>query len=146
MRYTPDQDLYDLLLLADPSIEIVNSYINNNQIYTAIYNTKTLGVFVLFPVNKKVIEIKNIAVRSAYQNMGLGKHLLKKATAVARDKGFERLRIATGNSSIGQLALYQKEGFELIGTTQNFFTDNYPEPIFENGIQCKHLLLLEKEL
>lgn len=29
---------------------------------------------------------------------------------------------------------------------RDYFVRNYPEPIWENGIQCRHRLILEKEL
>ncbi|RAJ24917.1 GNAT family N-acetyltransferase [Pedobacter cryoconitis] len=141
-----NRTLYDLLLSADPSIEVINSYTHNNQIFVALYRTKIIGAFVLLPLNKSTIEIKNIAVKAQYQGIGLGKRLLKKAVNASIAKGFKTLRIATGNSSIGQLALYQKENFELVGMNHNFFIDHYPHPIIENGIRCKHLLILEKSI
>ena len=59
------------------------------------------------------VEIKNIAVREDRQGQGLGKKLLQEAIRVAKNKGYERIEIGTGNSSIGQLALYQKCGFRI---------------------------------
>jgi hypothetical protein len=29
---------------------------------------------------------------------------------------------------------------------KGFFTDHYPGPIYENGIQAKHLIMLEMKL
>lgn len=29
---------------------------------------------------------------------------------------------------------------------RDYFVRNYPEPIWENGVQCRHRLILEKEL
>lgn len=141
-----NRTLYDLLLSADPSIEVINSYTHNNEIFVALYRKKIIGAFVLLPLNKSTIEIKNIAVKTQYQGIGLGKRLLEKAAVASIAKGFKTLRIATGNSSIGQLALYQKGGFELVGMNHNFFVDHYPHPIIENGIRCKHLLILERSI
>lgn len=42
--------------------------------------------------------------------------------------------------------LYQQEGFDLKVLDRDYFVRNYPEPIWENGIQCRHRLILEKEL
>ena len=64
----------------------------------------------------------------------------------ATEQGFVTVRVGTGNSSLSQLAFYQKRGFEIVAIDRNFFLTHYSEPIWENGIQCKHLLLLEKEL
>ena len=83
-------------------------------------------------------------MKEAAQGKGIGSTLLRHAVTVARASGFERLIIGTGNSSIRrQLALYQRRGFELCRIERDFFVRNYPEPIFENGIRCKHLVVLE---
>jgi ribosomal protein S18 acetylase RimI-like enzyme len=103
-------------------------------------------VLVLDTLSPTTLEIKNIAIAEPYQGKGYGKQLLKFAANIAREFRCQQLVIGTGNSSIGQLALYQKVGFDLIRIERNFFTNHYAEPIFENGIQCKHLLVLEKKL
>ncbi|MCA9766887.1 MAG: hypothetical protein KC455_10775 [Carnobacterium sp.] len=55
-------------------------------------------------------------------------------------------RLGTGNSSIGQLALYQKYHFRIIGIDTNFFTKYYTSNIFENGIQCMDMIRLSQDL
>ncbi len=137
---------YDLLLTADPSREQIAGYITDAAVFTASLNGVVIGVYVLVPVAAGCMEIKNIAVAAAYQGKGLGKLLLRHACAVAAEEHATSIRIATGNSSIGQLYLYQKEGFEIITVVKHFFTTHYPGPIIENGIPCKHLLVLEKKL
>lgn len=57
--------------------------------------------------------------------------------------GFETVEIGTGNSSIDQLAFYQKCGFRIAAIDPDFFIRHYPEPIFENGIQCRDMIRLE---
>jgi len=140
------QPPFDLLELADPSREQINAYLETGTCYVARIEAETVGVSVLNPIDAACIEVKNIAVKESEQGKGLGKALLEHAEAVGRKLGYEKLIIGTGNSSIGQLALYQKQGFELSRIEKDFFTRNYPEPIFENGIQCKHMVMLEKVL
>ena len=88
------------------------------------------------------MEIKNIAVREDRQGQGIGKQLLQAAIQVAKNKGYEQVEIGTGNSSIGQLALYQKCGFRISSVIPNFFVDHYDEVIIENGIQCTDMIRL----
>ena len=114
--------------------------------YVARFESEVVGVVVLDKVNSTTIEIKNIAIKKSAQGKGFGKALLRHAEIVSRASGYERLTIGTGNSSLNQLALYQKEGFEIDRIEHNFFLKNYAEPIFENGIQCKHMIILEKKL
>lgn len=142
-----DQEIpFDLLELADPSSIQVESYLKTGTCYIAKCEAEIVGVIVLNKVDEMTTEIKNIAVRESEQGKGYGKELLRYSEEVSRKSGCKRLMIGTGNSSIGQLALYQKEGFDLKRIDRNFFLNNYPEPIFENGIQCKHLVILEKTL
>lgn len=143
----PEADIpYGLLLLADPSKALIDQYLPTGYLYAAQLNGETIGVYVLVPAAPGCWEIKNIAVAPAWQGKGIGRTLLRHACAEARAKKAARIRIATGNSSITQLYLYQKAGFELTKLVKDFFTEHYPEPIVENGITCKHLLVLEKKL
>jgi aminoglycoside 6'-N-acetyltransferase I len=107
---------------------------------------KVIGAMVLNKVDSTTNEIKNIAIKVSELGRGHGKALLKFAEEISRELGHKKLIVGTGNSSIGQLALYQKVGFELDRIEKNFFLKNYAEPIFENGIQCKHLVVLAKDL
>jgi len=45
-----------------------------------------------------------------------------------------------------QLKLYRKTGFVDFEILTNFYTENYPHPIFENGGQLKDMIVLRKEL
>jgi len=85
-------------------------------------------------------------VSAEYQNRGIGKALLKEATARAKEKGFQTLSIGTGDAMMMQLLLYQKAGFEMDIIRKNFYLDNYPAPIYENGLRLKHMVLLRKKL
>jgi ribosomal protein S18 acetylase RimI-like enzyme len=133
----------DLLLLADPSWEQVEQYVHAGQCYRAMIEAQVVGVIVLMVISEEVLEIKNIAVAEAWQGKGIGRQLLRHARKVARADGYFRLQIATGNSSIGQLALYQQEGFKITHIDKDYFLHHYPEPIFEHGIRCRHRVVLE---
>jgi len=137
---------YDLLLSADPSAQALMAYLPYSSIYLAYLQNELVAQYVLYPIDAHELEIKNIAVDEVYQGKGLGKLLLQDATQRAIDAGYKILSIGTSNASIGQLYLYQQQGFELSGIKMNFFIDNYTEPIFENGIQCKHMIILTKVL
>ena len=137
---------FDLLELADPSRIQIESYLKSGICYIAEFESKVIGVIVLNKVDSTTLEVKNIAIKESEQGKGYGKALLRYSTKVSQESGYKRLIIGTGNSSIGQLALYQKEGFEIDRIEKDFFIKNYSEPIFENGIQCKHMVILEKNL
>lgn len=137
---------FDLLELADPSRIKINEYLKTGTCYVAKIDSKIVGVLVLNQIDATSIEVKNIAVDESEQGKGFGKALLRYSELVSRELGFNKLVIGTGNSSFDQLAFYQKEGFEMCKIKKDFFLTNYTEPIFENGIQCKHMVILEKKL
>ena len=141
-----DEIPYDLLLLADPSRDCINQYITHSEIYAADLQGQTVGCYALYEVDDDTTEIKNIAVNSHCQGRGFGTTLLKDAIEKAMSKGMKKIIIGTGNSSIKQLYLYQKIGFRITDIKADFFSDNYQEPILENGIECRDQIILTKEL
>lgn len=76
----PDQHIpYDLLLLADPSRHVVDSYIHRGYCYVATYQTDIVGVYVLLDTDMNTMEIMNIAVKEEFQGYGIGTKLLHHA-------------------------------------------------------------------
>lgn len=146
-KYEIGQEIpYELLLLADPSKELVDKYLENSDLYLAKINDIVVGVIALFPISDDSVEIKNIAVKQEYQGKGIGSYLINQAVQITKLNGKKSICIGTANSSISQLYIYQKNGFEISSIIQNFFINNYSEPIFENGIQAKHMIMLTKVL
>jgi ribosomal protein S18 acetylase RimI-like enzyme len=138
-----EQPPWNLLLLADPSKDLVSKYLDKSFCYVVeSENGVTIGVIVLVPISNHVIEIMNLAVDESHQGKGIGTILLKHGIQTAAEKGYNTVEIGTGNSSINQLALYQKVGFRITGIDHDFFIRKYEEPIFENGIQCRDMIRL----
>ncbi|WP_113937463.1 MULTISPECIES: GNAT family N-acetyltransferase [Bacillus] len=136
----------ELLLLADPSREIVEEYVNRGECFITEIEQQTIGVYVLLPTRPETVELVNVAVVEDQHGRGIGKRLVLDAIRVAKTKGYKTIEIGTGNSSVGQLALYQKCGFRIIGVDMDFFVRHYSEKIFENGIQCKDMVRLSQDL
>lgn len=137
---------YDLLVMADPSRELVDEYLPDSTCFVALQTEELTGIIVLFPLSKTSAEIKNVAVKPEFRNRGIGSLLIDHAVKVAREKGYSTICIGTANSSTGQLYLYQKLGFGLTEIRRDFFTRNYTDPIFEHGIRAEHMLVLTREL
>lgn len=136
----------DLLLLADPSRILVEEYIQRGECFVAESGGQIIGVYVLLPTRPETVELVNIAVKESEQGKGLGKQLVIHAIEVAKSKGYRTIEVGTGNSSIGQIALYQKCGFRITGVDIDFFIRYYSEAIFENGIQCRDMVRFSQDL
>lgn len=136
----------ELLLLADPSIIIVEDYVAKGECFKAENEEQTIGVYVLLPTRPQTVEIVNVAVAEDHQGKGIGKLLVSHAIRIAKTQGYKTIEIGTGNSSIGQLALYQKCGFRIVSVDHNYFIKHYSEEIYENGIQCIDMIRLSQDL
>jgi ribosomal protein S18 acetylase RimI-like enzyme len=147
MLRNEEQPPWNLLLMADPSKDMVSSYLKGGICYISeTANSQTQGVIVMLPTSKEKLEIMNLAVDERMQGKGVGTKLLRHGIMYAKEEGYKTIDIGTGNSSINQLALYQKVGFRIMSIEHDFFTMNYPDPIFENGIQCRDMIRLSMEI
>ena len=144
--YPDEKPPIKLLLLADPSESLVEEYLNRGDCFVTEMDNQIIGVYVLLPTRPETVELVNIAVKESFQNRGIGKQLIFHAIQIAKSKGYKTIEIGTGNSSIGQLALYQKCGFRITSVDQNFFKRHYEQEIFENGIQCRDMIRLSLDI
>lgn len=135
-----------LLLLADEYDASVDDYIRRADCYVALLDGVVAGEYMLLHTRPFTAEVVSLAVEPACQRRGIATALLAHAVRTARAAGFRRLEIGTGNSGIGQLALYERCGFRRTGIDRDYFRRYYPAPIYENGIECRHMVRLAMEL
>ncbi len=136
----------ELLLLADPSEQLVMSYIERGTCRVAELADEVVGVYVLLETRPETMELVNVAVRGDLQGEGIGKRLVLHAVAAAREAGARTIELGTGNSGVGQFLLYQKCGFRLVGVDVDFFVRHYDLPIYEHGVQCQDMIRMKREL
>ncbi|KOO51290.1 GNAT family N-acetyltransferase [Viridibacillus arvi] len=136
----------DLLLQADPSEEIVLEYLQRGECFVMEDEDSIIGVYVLIPTRPETAELVNVSIQEEQQGKGLGKMLIQHSIATAKSKKYKTIEVGTGNSSISQIALYQKCGFRITHIDRDFFIRHYAEPIFENGIQCTDMVRLSQDL
>lgn len=135
-----------LLLQADPSKKMVRDYVDRGQCYIAEIGKEIIGAFVLLPTRPDTVEIMNITVAEQSRGQGIGKQLIEEAIKTSEKEGYKTIEVGTGNSSVGQLVLYQKCGFRITGIDSDFFITHYDEEIYENGIQCRDMIRLSQNL
>lgn len=136
-----------LLLLADESEASVADYLGRSRCFGITDDDgRIVGQYLLLHTRPFTAEVVNIATDPAWQRRGIATALLRHAVRTAREAGFRRLEIGTGDSGIGQLALYCRCGFRRCGIDRDYFRKYYPEPIYENGRACRHMVRLSMEL
>ena len=136
----------DLLLLADPSYQRVMEHLKSGICMVYKEDNCIVGSYILVMLDSERIELVNIAVKASKQGGGIGKKLLNHAIAYATENQFKEMIVGTGNSSINQIAFYQKAGFRLIDVIFDFFIQDNEAPIYENGIWCRDMLRFKKQL
>ncbi|MEF3311999.1 GNAT family N-acetyltransferase [Paenibacillus sp. GYB004] len=141
-----EQPPMELMLNADPSKQLVEGYLQRGTSYVAIDSGEIVGVYVLLPTRPATVELVNVSVREEHQGKGIGKQLVRHAVRQAKEEGYQTIEVGTGNSSVDQLALYQKCGFRMVGIDRDFFLRHYEEPLFENGIQVTDMVRLSQDL
>lgn len=141
-----EQPPYPLLLTADPSRRLLDVYLPVSETYLAFDDDVLVGVYVLCREDADTMEIKNLAVEESRQGQGIGKLLLTDAAQRAKEAGVKILLIGTADTSVGPLKLYRSQGFETVGVRKDFFIEHYEEPIYENGVRCRDMILLAKRL
>jgi ribosomal protein S18 acetylase RimI-like enzyme len=137
---------WDLLLEADPSRSRVEGYVSDALTRIAKVDEETVAVYALVRNTSTCFELMNIAVRDDYRGCGLGRRMMGHALGLAESKGARIVEVGSANSSLDNLAFYQRNGFRIVGVDPDFFTQHYAEPIYENGIQARDRVRLRLEL
>ena len=133
LRHRTDltKDIQTLMLTADPNLEKVKAVFEAGKCYEWVEGKTLIGIAVVHERDTKA-EIMNLSVASQFEGQG--------------DEGYHYLSIGTGNSSLRQLKIYQKNGFRIVAIQHDYFIRQGYAPIYEEGIQCRDMLVLEKEL
>ena len=130
-----------LLLEADPSERSIESYLNDAWCFAAKRNGQILGACIAKSTSEGIAEIFNVSVYPTFQQQGIGSGLLSFALSQLAAKHVIRVELGTGTFGY-QLTYYQRLGFRVDSVLKDHFLVNYPEPIYEDGIQHKDMLRL----
>lgn len=146
IKKTSESDIpKSILLHADPSEDCINKYLSGSKCFGAFIEGSLVGVCVTNLNQNNVWEIFNIVVLPEKQKQGIGTKLLKFVINYFKGIGEKQLELGTGTFGY-QLLFYQRLGFRVKSIRENFFIDNYSEPIYEQGVQLKDMLRLTIKL
>ncbi len=135
-----------LLLLADPDPAAIERYAALCRWWFADDGNEIIGVCGVLERSSGAWEIMNMAVLARCEGQGIGSRLMKSVLADLEQEGAIEVTVCTGNSSLGALAFYQKQGFRMEAIELDYFVRHYDEPIIENGIPCRDRIILCRRL
>lgn len=130
----------DILLIGDEDWNMVKKYLYKSRLFV-LYNDGTpVSACAVFE-GDEYIEIKNLATYPKFQKTGYASKLLN----FVFEKYIKNTIILGTGENRETLNFYKKRGFMEFRRVKNFFTENYPEPIFENGIQLVDMVYLKRQ-
>ena len=130
-----------LLLLADEQEDMIDRYLNRGTMYV-LDDGGVKSECVVTDEGGGVLEIKNIATVPFFQRQGYGKRLIEFLFEHYLDKCTEML-VGTGDVS-STISFYEHCGFTISHRVENFFTDNYDHPIYEEGKLLTDMVYLKR--
>ncbi|MBC8570315.1 GNAT family N-acetyltransferase [Zongyangia hominis] len=133
-----------LLLLADPEETMVEKYLHQGIMVAVYGDGEPAGVIIAVPLEGgREWEIKNVAVAPRFWRRGIGTLLIEEVER-RLPKEADTLWVGTGGFDSGPFLFYEECGFQFDHVLENFFVDNYPEPIIDEGEQCVDMYYLKK--
>lgn len=140
---TNKKQYLSLLLLADEQESMIDRYLDRGDMYVLDDNGVKCEC-VVTDEGDGILEIKNLAVDSAYQRKGYGKTLINYIAAAYKSR-YKILQVGTGDSPM-TVPFYLNCGFIYSHTLPNFFSDNYDHPIYDGGVLLIDMIYLRKKL
>ncbi|MDR2927750.1 MAG: hypothetical protein LBV41_06075 [Cytophagaceae bacterium] len=65
---------------------------------------------------------------------------------IAVANNYKTVIVGTGDCSVCQIWFYELNCYVLYDVKKNFFIDNFPELIYENGVLLRSMVMLKKEI
>lgn len=134
----------DILLLADPQEDMIERYLDQSDLFVLSEEGVIKTVCAVQMLKDRRCEIKNIATVEEEQGKGYGRNMIHYVCEHYSDR-CDMMYVGTGNSR-KTLEFYEKCGFVNSHILAGFFTDNYAEPIYEDGVQLVDMVYLKKKL
>ena len=129
-----------LLLEADPSEAMIRRYLDAGELYVLTVHGKPACVAVMLADEGGDWELKNLATAPDMRGRGYATRLMEHLIKLYSPR-CERLRVGTSPANVG---FYERFGFKTAGVRERFFTDNYPEPIVEDGVTLTDMIVMER--
>ncbi len=135
-----------LLRDADEGEERIRATVSNEALttYVAREGESVIGA-VTMRWNKDESEVIYITVVPERRGRGYGKAIMALLIAEARRQKVRSVLVGTANSSLENIAFYQKCGFRLDHIRKDYFGYIRP-PIFENSILMRDMLVMRCDL
>jgi ribosomal protein S18 acetylase RimI-like enzyme len=139
----PRGELDLLFALADDAPAQVRIYRDLGRVLVARDGPEPIGHLQLLGEPPGEMEVKSIAVREERRGAGVGRMLVERAVAVARQEGVSTLVVSTAAADTSAIRFYQRLGFRMLRVERDVFTREAGYPDIEiDGIPLRDRLWL----
>lgn len=140
--FGPVQEIMPLLLMGDESGDMIARYLSRGRVFAGRLGDEAVAVCVVTQEEDGWVEVKNLAVAPGVRRRGYGRAMLEYAEGLFAGRS---LRLGTGETP-STLRFYERCGYRYSHRIADFFTDNYPEPIVEEGVTLRDMVYLVKRV
>lgn len=127
----------NLLFIADENIKMIYKYLFKGTM-VGLFNKNLLSLAIVTLEGPYIYEIKNIVVPIKYHHLGYGSKMINIILKYYKNYAKE-IYVGTGDSIL-TTSFYKKCGFKYSHSIEDFFIDNYKEPIIEDGKTLKDMV------
>lgn len=146
----PRAALRPLFELAEDSPQQLDAYIERGRILVARdVGGRVVGHLQLLETAEQgVVEIKNLAVDTAFRRRGIGRRLVEHALTVCRAEGARAVTLITAVADVENVRFYQRCGFRATAIEPDAFTPaaGYPAGLSADGIPVRDAVRFTLEL
>ncbi|MFQ8887112.1 MAG: GNAT family N-acetyltransferase [Bilophila wadsworthia] len=119
---------------------MIDRYLEAGDMHVLSIGDAPVCVAVVIPYSDTACELKNLATDPQFQKQGYATRLMETLFKFYAAR-FRAMYVGTAGPGV---AFYARFGFTHSHTVAGFFTDNYPEPIYEDGVLLTDMLYLKK--
>src|SRR5437773_6276471 len=117
---------------------------NEGELMAIRHAGEDVGVALLLREGEHV-EIKNLALVPERRGEGIGREAIALIAKRSRAAGARWLVVGTADASLRTIRFYMLTGFRIHAVRPGFF-DAYPDPIWEDGVRARDMVMLRMEL
>lgn len=114
----------DLLRMAEPSIDELNTYVDDAISFVAEIDAVIIGACLMTRVTAETIELKNVGVLPDYRQMGVGRSLVSFAADMASEAGCLEIIAGIDNTNATGMIFLQKLGFNMDSIEKNYYSQH----------------------
>lgn len=91
-----------------------NELTDIHDVWVAYANGSAVGCASYKKISSDVAEVKRVFVHPEYRGKGIAEHLMMALETNARQQGYHRLLLETGESLVAATQLYKKLGYRIV--------------------------------